>query len=88
MFTPIIFIIIDAHKANLRRMLDGYNNTFSHKRMNMLKNIFQKYSLDAKDNSTIDLLIKGAENTQKENDHFIPPEKSAKTLGTGFVIFE
>ena len=51
----------------------------------MLKNVLQKYSLDAKDVSTIDLLIEEAERAQKENDPFISMKKSAEALGAGII---
>ncbi|MCI9462663.1 MAG: cell envelope integrity protein CreD [Lachnospiraceae bacterium] len=81
----LIFMIFDSNKINLKKMLDGYYSVCSYNRMNMLKNVLQKYSLDAKDVSTIDLLIEEAERAQKENDPFISMKKSAEALGAGII---
>ena len=80
----IVLSIIDSSEKNVKRMLNNYYSTYSYKRMNMLKQIFQKYGLNVTDSTTIDLLIKEAEMAQKKNC-FIFPTKGVGILGAAIA---
>lgn len=78
----LIFTMIDTSKRNLREMLDNHYSIYSQDRMNMLKDVFNKYHLKIDDTDTIDLLINQAEKAKVQNNPFLPIKKPLKTLGT------
>lgn len=72
--------VLNRSKENLKIILNNHHRIYSNNRMNMLKNIFQKYNLDISNASTIDLLIQEAKDAQIENNPFISINKPAKIL--------
>lgn len=72
--------VLNRSKENLKIILNNHHRIYSDNRMNMLKNIFQKYNLDISNASTIDLLIQEAKDAQIENNPFISINKPAKIL--------
>lgn len=72
--------VLNRSKEKLKIILNNHHRIYSDNRMNMLKNIFQKYNLDISNASTIDLLIQEAKDAQIENNPFISINKPAKIL--------
>lgn len=78
----VVFILVDSKKTNLKIMLSEHYAPYSEARMEMMKELLNKYNIEINDTKTIDLLFEEAKKAQIQSNYLLPIIKPIKTLST------